>query len=102
MDLGDVFRHLSPEAVLEKTRLLDGMLTQLLDRRPRLGVAALNPHASDGGLFGDEETRIITPAVEAARAEGIDGSGPWPCDTLFVRARRGAVFGVLARYHPHR
>jgi 4-hydroxythreonine-4-phosphate dehydrogenase len=85
--------------VLETIRLLDDMLTRLLDRRPRLGAAALNPHASDGGLFGDEEARVIRPAVEQARAEGIDVSGPWPSDTLFVRARRGEFDGVVAMYH---
>ncbi len=86
MALRDVFRHLTPAAVLEKAQLLDRLLTRMLGRRPRLGVAALNPHASDGGLFGDEEATIIAPAVRAAREQGLDASGPWPCDTLFVRA----------------
>jgi 4-hydroxythreonine-4-phosphate dehydrogenase len=99
MALRDVFRNLSTEAVLEKTRLLDGLLARLLERRPRLGVAALNPHAGDGGLFGDEEARLIRPAVEAARAGGIDASGPWPTDTLFLRARQGEFDGVVAMYH---
>src|SRR5579884_1920049 len=99
MALRDVFRHLTPAAVLEKIRLLDGLLTRLLGRRPRLGVAALNPHASDGGLFGDEEASLIRPAVAAGRAEGIDVSGPWPSDTLFGRARQGAFDGVVAMYH---
>jgi 4-hydroxythreonine-4-phosphate dehydrogenase len=99
MALRDVFRHLDMGAVLDKVRLLDGLQTRLLGRRPRLGVAALNPHASDGGLFGDEEERIIRPAVEAARAEGLDVSGPWPSDTLFGRARQGAFDGVVAMYH---
>lgn len=99
MALREVFRHLSPAAVLEKARLLDGLLTRLLGRRPRLGVAALNPHASDGGLFGDEEATIIAPAVQAAHEEGLDASGPWPCDTLFVRARRGDFDGIVAMYH---
>jgi 4-hydroxythreonine-4-phosphate dehydrogenase len=99
MALRDVFRHLTTEAVLEKVGLLDGLLTRLLGRRPRLGVAALNPHASDGGLFGDEEARLIAPAVERARAQGLEASGPWPCDTLFVRARRGDFDGVVAMYH---
>jgi len=97
--LRQVFGLLSSEAVLEKIRLLDGTMKRLLDRRPRLGVAALNPHASDGGLFGDEETRIIAPAVERARAKSIEVSGPWPCDTLFVRARRGEFDGIVAMYH---
>ena len=62
-------------------------------------MAALNPHASDGGLFGDEEVRLIAPAVEAARKEGLNASGPWPTDTLFVRARDGEFDGVVAMYH---
>ncbi len=99
MALREVFCHLTPAAVLEKIRLLDGLQTRLLGRRPRLGVAALNPHASDGGLFGDEEALAIAPAVETARSEGLDVSGPWPCDTLFVRARRGEFDGVVAMYH---
>jgi 4-hydroxythreonine-4-phosphate dehydrogenase len=99
MALRDVFRHLTPAAVLEKTRLLDRMLTRIMGRRPQLGVAALNPHAGDGGLFGDEEQRIIRPAVEAARAEGIDATGPWPTDTLFCRASAGEFDGVVAMYH---
>jgi len=99
MALRDVFRHLTAAAVLEKARLLDDLLTHLLGRRPRLGVAALNPHASDGGLFGDEEATIVAPAVQAALREGIEVSGPWPCDTLFVRARRGEFDGIVAMYH---
>ena len=99
MALCDVFAHLSPGAVLDKARLLDGLLRRLLGRTPRIGVAALNPHASDGGLFGDEEATIIRPGVDAARAEGIDASGPWPADTLFVRAHKGEFDGIVAMYH---
>jgi 4-hydroxythreonine-4-phosphate dehydrogenase len=99
MALRDVFRHLSTPAVVEKVRLLDGLMHRLLGRRPRIGVAALNPHASDGGLFGDEEATILEPAVAVARALGIDVSGPWPSDTLFVRARRGEFDGIVAMYH---
>jgi 4-hydroxythreonine-4-phosphate dehydrogenase len=99
MALREVFRHLSSAAVLEKIHLLDRLQHRLLGRPPRLGVAALNPHASDGGLFGDEEARLIAPAVAAARAEGLSVSGPWPADTLFVRARQGDFDGVVAMYH---
>jgi 4-hydroxythreonine-4-phosphate dehydrogenase len=99
MALRDVFQHLSAGAIREKIHLLDKLLPRLLGRRPRLGVAALNPHASDGGLFGDEEERLIKPAVEAARAEGIAVTGPWPSDTLFVRARGGEFDGIVAMYH---
>src|SRR5262249_16726012 len=66
--------------------------------RPRVGVAALNPHASDGGLFGDEEETTIRPAVLAAQSEGIDVSGPGPADPLFARARAGEVDGLGAMY----
>ena len=73
---------------------------------PRIGVAALNPHAGEGGLFGDEEQRFIAPAIAAARAEGIDASGPHPPDTVFMRARNapghpGAFDVVLAMTHDH-
>lgn len=66
---------------------------------PRIAVAGLNPHAGEGGLFGDEEIRIICPAIEAARAEGIDASGPWPGDTVFMQARNGRFDIVVAQYH---
>lgn len=99
MALRDVFRHLSIDSVFDKIGLLDATLTRLLERRPRIGVAALNPHASDGGLFGDEEATIIRPAVERSRQSGFEVSGPWPSDTLFVRGRRGEFDGVVAMYH---
>lgn len=99
MALREVFAHLSVSAVREKIRLLHDLLPRLLDRPARLAVAALNPHASDGGLFGDEEATILAPAVEAARSEGIAVSGPHPADTLFGRADRGEFDGIIAMYH---
>ena len=66
---------------------------------PRVAVAGLNPHAGEGGLFGDEEIQIIRPAIEAARAEGIDASGPWPGDTVYMQAREGLFDVVVAQYH---
>jgi 4-hydroxythreonine-4-phosphate dehydrogenase len=99
MALRDVFRQLSPDAVLEKIELLESLVPRLLGRRPRIGVAALNPHASDGGLFGAEEATIIAPAVAMAQARGIEASGPWPADTLFVRAHNGEFDGIVAMYH---
>ena len=66
---------------------------------PRIAVAGLNPHAGEGGLFGDEEIRIIKPAIDAARLEGIDASGPWPGDTVFMQARQGRFDVVVAQYH---
>ena len=66
---------------------------------PRIAVAGLNPHAGEGGLFGDEEIRIIAPAIKAARSEGIDASGPYPGDTVFMQAREGRFDVVVAQYH---
>jgi 4-hydroxythreonine-4-phosphate dehydrogenase len=99
MALREVFKHITTASVREKIDLADGIMRRLCGRKPRLAVAALNPHASDGGLFGDEEARILAPAVEAARAAGIDATGPLPSDTLFVRAVRGDFDGVVAMYH---
>ena len=66
---------------------------------PRIGVAALNPHASDGGLLGDEEAKQIGPAVDEARAAGIDATGPVPADTVFTQAIDGKYDAVIAMYH---
>jgi 4-hydroxythreonine-4-phosphate dehydrogenase len=100
MALREVFASITVENILSKARLLDRLMSRILGRpRPRIGIAALNPHASDGGLFGDEESRIIGPAVAAARAEGLVVSGPWPADTLFGRASRGEFDAVVAMYH---
>ena len=66
---------------------------------PRVAVAGLNPHAGEGGLFGREEIEFIAPAIAAARAEGVDASGPWPGDTVFMQARKGRFDIVVAQYH---
>jgi 4-hydroxythreonine-4-phosphate dehydrogenase len=66
---------------------------------PRVAVASLNPHTGEGGLFGDEEIRVIRPAIEAARAEGIDASGPYPGDTVYMHARQGRFDVVVSQYH---
>jgi 4-hydroxythreonine-4-phosphate dehydrogenase len=94
------------EGVLETLRITHRALTQALGRVPRIGVAGLNPHAGEGGLFGSEEREIIAPAIEAARAEGIDASGPYAPDTVFMRARArhgvaasGEFDVVVAMYH---
>ena len=67
--------------------------------RPRIGVAGVNPHAGEGGLLGDEEGRIITPAILMATEAGIDVSGPFPADTIFLRALDGEFDCVVAMYH---
>lgn len=99
MALRDVFANLSVEAILEKIGLVGDMMRRLGIAKPRLAVAALNPHAGDGGVFGDEECKIIEPAVNVARRDGIDVVGPLPADTLFVRAKNGEFDGVVAMYH---
>jgi 4-hydroxythreonine-4-phosphate dehydrogenase len=66
---------------------------------PRVAVAGLNPHAGEGGLFGGEEIEIISPAIKQAKAEGIDVSGPWAGDTVFMQARQGRFDVVVAQYH---
>jgi 4-hydroxythreonine-4-phosphate dehydrogenase len=99
MALREVFRHLTTEAVLEKIELTANMLRRLKGLEPRIGVCGLNPHAGDGGLFGDEEQKVIAPAVAQADEHGLDVTGPWPSDTLFIRARRGEFDGIVAMYH---
>jgi len=98
--LRDVAAALSTAVILESLRIID---TAFLDFfgivRPRLAVLGLNPHAGESGLFGDEEPRVITPAIAAARAAGIDASGPHSADTLFHFAAQGRYDAVLAMYH---
>jgi len=90
--------------VLETLRVTDVSLTRMLGRRPKIAVAGLNPHAGEGGLFGSEEREIIAPAIEQARAQGMDAQGPYAPDTVFmkVRAEHGkpdAFDVVVAMYH---
>ena len=87
------------DRVLGKLRLTHRSFEAWGLRRPKIVAAALNPHAGEGGLFGDEEGREIAPAVEAARAEGIDAHGPYPADSIFNRAIAGEFDVVLAMYH---
>ena len=85
--------------MLAKARLADDFMTRLTGNRPRIGICALNPHAGEGGLFGQEEHTIIGPAVQRGRAQGLDLTGPLPTDTLMVRARDGEFDAVVAMYH---
>ena len=93
-------------AVLETIRNAHAAAARWGQVRPRIAVAGLNPHAGEGGLFGDEEIRFIAPAVAAARAEGIDAFGPFAPDTVFMRARNapghpGEFDIVVAMTHDH-
>ncbi|QIM54459.1 4-hydroxythreonine-4-phosphate dehydrogenase PdxA [Hydrogenophaga crocea] len=85
--------------VLQTVRITHAHFRRMGLARPRIAVAGLNPHAGEGGLFGREEIEHIAPAVAAARAEGIEASGPHPPDTVFMRARQGAFDVVVAMYH---
>jgi 4-hydroxythreonine-4-phosphate dehydrogenase len=87
------------ERELRTLRLAQRALLGMGVARPRIAVAGLNPHAGENGLFGDEELRIIAPAIQQARQEGLDVSGPYPGDTVFMRARRGEFDVVVAQYH---
>ena len=89
------------DAVLRTLRIAHGAAAAWGQAHPRIAVAGLNPHAGEGGLFGDEEVHIIGPAVQAAVAEGINASGPFAPDTVFMRARRGEFDIVVAMTHDH-
>jgi 4-hydroxythreonine-4-phosphate dehydrogenase len=97
--LRSVFDDITPEAIVSKCRLADTAMRRLRVKQPRLAVCALNPHAGEDGLFGDEERSIIAPAVEAARGLGLNVAGPLAADTLMLRARDGEFDAVVAMYH---
>jgi 4-hydroxythreonine-4-phosphate dehydrogenase len=97
--LRQVFAAITTDSVLEKARLVDRVMQRLAGARPRIGVCALNPHAGEEGLFGDEERTIIAPAIERGLREGLNLSGPLPADTLIARARGGEFDAVVAMYH---
>jgi len=99
MALAEVPAAISQAAELRAIRLADLACRQSGIARPRIAVAGLNPHAGEGGAFGDEEARHIRPAIDQARAQGLDASGPWPGDTVFMRARQGEFDIVVAQYH---
>jgi 4-hydroxythreonine-4-phosphate dehydrogenase len=97
--LRDVPTALTQEKVLDVLRLTARSLPSFGIPSPRLGLAGLNPHAGEDGLMGIEDRDVLAPAVAAARAEGLDVRGPFPADTIFVRAMRGEFDAVIAGYH---
>ncbi|CAN5817740.1 4-hydroxythreonine-4-phosphate dehydrogenase PdxA [soil metagenome] len=100
MALHEVFNALTPEMLVEQARLTDTALRDWWQiKQPRIVLCALNPHAGDGGLFGDEEARVIAPAVARLRSAGFFVDGPIPADTVFTRALRGEWDAVIAPYH---
>jgi len=99
VSLAEVAALITRERVLETIRLTHIGMRRMGFPRPRLAVAGLNPHGGDDGLVGREEIDAIGPAVEAARAEGIEAAGPIPADSVFFRAIRGEFDVVVAMYH---
>jgi 4-hydroxythreonine-4-phosphate dehydrogenase len=90
-----------PPLVRSHIHLLNGAMKRLGVVNPRIAVGGLNPHAGENGLFGDEEKNMIAPAVEIARKEGVDVTGPYPPDTVFMRAFRHEFDGVVSMLHDH-
>ncbi|HXF60357.1 MAG TPA: 4-hydroxythreonine-4-phosphate dehydrogenase PdxA [Caldilineaceae bacterium] len=99
VSLAEAIRRVTPERVREVIDLAHRACLALGIERPRIAVAGLNPHASEGGLFGDEEARAVAPAVAAARQDGLAVSDPLPPDTVFLRAVKGEFDIVVAMYH---
>lgn len=100
VSLAEAVAQITAERVLDALVGADAALRSFGIARPRIAVAALNPHAGEGGMFGDEELRAITPAIAAARERGIDATGPAPADAIFHFVRtRGNADAVLSLYH---
>lgn len=104
MSLRDAIAAVTTDNVLQTLQITHAALVRSLGRAPRIAVAGLNPHAGEGGLFGNEEAEVIAPAIAAARAQGLDVQGPFAPDTVFMRARstphRAGEFDVvIAMYH---
>jgi len=97
--LADAVKRCTGERVLAVIRAADGHFRRLGFARPRIAVAGINPHCGEGGIFGREDGEQIAPAVAAARAEGIEATGPIPGDIVFYKAHRGQFDVVVAQYH---
>lgn len=108
MSVRDALAALSVEGIVESCQLAHDMLARLsltqvddgeTPAHPRIGLCAVNPHASENGLFGSEEKEILIPAMHEARRRNLDVQGPFPADTVMVRGRSGEFDGVVAMYH---
>ncbi len=97
--LSEVAAALSAERIVDELELADRCMRESGMETPRIAVAGLNPHAGDGGNFGREEIDVIAPAVQRAVEKGFNASGPYPADTVYVRARNGEFDAVLSMYH---
>ncbi len=99
LSLREAIQRVEPERELAVIRLANDTLKSIGIAAPKIAVAGLNPHAGENGLFGDEDTERIRPAVEKAREEGIEATGPHPPDTVFSQARKGNFDIVVVQYH---
>lgn len=97
--LKDVFKNLTSEKIISHLKLIKKFFKYYGIDEPRIGVAGLNPHAGEGGLFGSEESKIIEPAIELVQNSRIDARGPFPSDTIFFRMLEGDFDVILAMYH---
>jgi 4-hydroxythreonine-4-phosphate dehydrogenase len=97
--LRDVAALVTPQAVRDAVHIIDSALRRAGIARPRIAVSGLNPHAGDGGSIGREEIDVIAPTVEQLKREGMQASGPWSPDTVFIAARRGDFDAVVSMYH---
>lgn len=99
VSLRQAIERVRPERILEVLQLTHDAIHRLGIAQPRLAVAGLNPHASEGGLFGDDEEKFIAPAIAQARGMGLDAQGPFPGDTVFFRTLQGEFDAAVAMYH---
>ncbi len=99
LPLADVPAALTPDRLRRVLRVVAGELPRFGIATPRIAVAGLNPHAGEGGLLGTEDRDVIAPVVAELAGEGLDVTGPYPADTVFVRATRGEFDVVVAAYH---
>lgn len=97
--IAEVADLITVDVIIDRGELLNEVLRARGLDRPRVGVCALNPHAGESGRFGRHEIDLIEPAVAELRRRGLDATGPYPSDTIFLRARDGAFDGVLTMYH---
>jgi 4-hydroxythreonine-4-phosphate dehydrogenase len=98
--LREAIASLTSDAIVRDARITNAALMRDFGiSRPRLAIAGLNPHAGEGGALGDEEARIVEPAIAALRAQGIDARGPVPPDALFTARVRGTYDAAICLYH---
>lgn len=99
VSLRDAIARVKADRLVDLIRFSQGEIEKLIGRKVRVAVAGLNPHASEGGMFGGEEAAEMIPAIERCRIEGIDVSGPYSPDTIFLRGFKGEFDLVVACYH---